>query len=169
MAYYITQGTNFQYVGNGAGETAFEAILTDNQWTASLPGLLEMSELAFNGAGGSYDQIEVTCLADSEHKYVDGLVADAGSDGKEITFKFLYDPKLFNGINQLMEAERTEAINNPVDRAHNEWKITIPNGGGSFTITGDVSSIALDSVALNDKLTFTMVLAVKNMTFAPLV
>lgn len=165
MAYFITQGTTLQFTGGGV-DTALKSAITSNAWTAGLPGLLEMGEIAFNGAGGSYDQIEVTSLADSKHVYTDGLIADNDSS-KEITFKFLYNPALFNAIKTNMEAEGEAAAPGATEagaRTYNVWKVTLADGS-AFNISADIASIALDSVTTNDKLTFTMVLAVEDVDF----
>ena len=163
MAYYTTLGVHLKFLGGPTtGQTLLSAVTTNN-WDAGLPGLLEVGEIAFNGAGGSYDQIEVTCLADKEHKYVDGLIADSDS-GSDITFKFLYNPTLFEAIKLTMDAEKTPAKDAQGERMYSTWRIIVP-GAGSFDIEGDISSLALDSVANNDKLTFTMTLAVNSVEF----
>mgnify|MGYP003467359563 CR=1 len=164
MSYYITQGTRLTFEGGGFGGEAFKSSVGSN----ALPGLLEVGEIALNGAGGSYDKIEVTCLADTKHEYVDGLVADADSN-KEITFKFLYDQTLFGGIKTLMDAEAEGNIAGLGDsRTYNAWKVKLTDGS-AFTISGDVASITLDSVATNDKLTFTVVVAVHEVAYAPII
>lgn len=169
MAYYITQGTTLTFQGGGQDTYLKEAVQV-NSWTTGLPGLLEMGEISFNGAGGSYDQIEVTNLASTKHEYIDGLVADNDSN-KEITFKFLYDPVLFNAIKKTMEEEGKAATPGAIEanaRTYNVWKVALSDGS-YFEISADISSVALSSVTTNDKLTFTMNLAIESVNFTSLV
>lgn len=164
MAYYTTLGVNLDFIGGATTGQSLLSAITTNQWTNGLPGVLEIGELAFNGAGGSYDQIEVTCLADTAHKYTDGLIADADSSSNAIAIKFLYDPALFEAIKSVMDAEKTPAKDELGNRVYNVWRVNIPSGG-CFELSADISSLALDSVANNDKLTFTMGLAVNEIVF----
>lgn len=96
-----------------------------------LSDLQEIPEL-----GGSADAIEITTLADSAHKYTDGIM----SYGDSLAFKFLYESAQFAMLNGL-----TGSI---------EWKVTLPDGE-ACTFTG-TSSVKLDGVGINAALTYTL-------------
>ena len=156
---FISKGLTLGFTGHGAGDGAVLQYLTDIK-SEVFPNLQEIGEINFNGAGGSYDQIEVTTLADAKHVYTDGLIADNASGSNEISFKFLYDPELFKTFKTVMDEEaKGEA------EEHNEWIITIPEGS-VFTITGDIASLKMDSVSTNSALTFTMSVAVREIAIA---
>ena len=155
---YISKGLTLALDENsGAPSLAaliayFDAMsITDNIF----PNLQEIGEISIAGAGGSYDQIEVTTLADAKHVYVDGLIADADSGANEISFKFLYEPTLFKAFKDAMKAETDNA-----NGSHGKYNIAIPSGG-TFKLTADIGSIKLDSISTNSALTFTLALAVR--------
>lgn len=156
---YISKGLTLGFTGQGAGAGAVTAYLTDIA-SETFPNLQEIGEISFNGAGGSYDQIEVTTLADSKHVYTDGLIADDENSGNEITFKFLYDPDLFKLFKDVMDAEGESE-----DDTHNTWVVKIPEGG-TFTITGDIASLKMDTVSTNSALTFVLAIAVREIAVA---
>jgi hypothetical protein len=120
------------------------------------PGLQEIGAININGAGGSYDQIEVTTLADNKHVYVDGLIADAGSNSNEISCKFLYEPVLFKAFKDILDEEANPGDKKPY--AH--YVISIPEGG-HFKITAAISAVNLETVSTNSALTFTVGFAVR--------
>ena len=161
---YISKGLTLSFKavdGAAAGSLTnyFEELGgTDNVF----PNLQEIGEISFAGAGGSYDQIEITTLADNKHMYTDGLIADAGSSSNEITFKFLYEPKLFNAFKGTMALEESGNY-----KASNQYLVKIPEGG-TFTITGDISSLKMDTASVNSALTFALSIAVReiDMTLA---
>lgn len=118
------------------------------------PGLQEIGSINIAGAGGSYDQIEVTTLADNKHMYVDGLIADS-STSNEITCKFLYDPELFKAFKDSMVHEGSGNYVNSAD-----YVVVIPEGG-YFTVNASLASVALDTVSTNSALTFSVTFAVR--------
>jgi hypothetical protein len=163
MAYFISQGMNLKMgtMPNSAVATYVMGYFNAHEEFKNVfPNLQEIGEISFAGAGGSYDQIEVTTLADTRHVYTDGLIADDSSASNEIAFKFLYEPELFKLFKDMMSAEENEKV-----EGHNEWIVSIPEGG-TFTISGDMSSLKLDSVSVNSALTFTLAVAVKEVKVA---
>lgn len=162
MAYFISQGMTLKMGNNTPANVISFAMSYFNQHeelNSIFPNLQEIGEISFAGAGGSYDQIEVTTLADTRHVYTDGLIADSSSSN-EITFKFLYDPELFKLFKDMMGAEEADTSGE-----HSEWVVSIPEGG-TFTITGDLASLKLDSVSTNSVLTFTLTISVREVAVA---
>lgn len=97
----------------------------------ALTNLMEIPEL-----GGSAESVEVTCLADSAHMYINGLL----NFGDSIDFKFLYEKAQFNTLNNLTGSQ--------------SWKVTLPD---SATCTfGGECSVKLDGVGVNAALTYTL-------------
>lgn len=131
-------------------------ILTDNEW--AFPDLQEIGAINIAGAGGSYDQIEVTTLADKKHRYVDGLIADSGSNSNQIACKFLYSPVLFKAFNDVLDAEMKGTKENSC-----EYIVAIPEGG-HFVLDASIASVQMETVAVNGALTFTVTLAVKDIS-----
>ena len=86
--------------------------------------------------GGETESIEITTLADSAHKYTDGLK----NYGDSLAFKFLYEGEQFTTLNGLTGAT--------------EWKVTLP--GGEACTFGGSSSVKLDGVGVNAALTYTL-------------
>ena len=132
---------------------AIQNTLEENDW--AFPGLQEIGAINIAGAGGSYDQIEVTTLADNKHKYVDGLIADASSNSNQIACKFLYDPELFKAFNDILDVEMSGKY-----KEHSAYAITIPENGGYFAIEADIASVQMESITTNNALTFTVTFAV---------
>lgn len=158
---YISKGLTLAFKaaqGNTAG-SYLDTYLADIA-SETLPNLQEIGEIGLTGAGGAYDQIEVTTLADAKHVYTDGLIADSDSGSSEITFKFLYEPTLFKALKETMDAEGKDTTG-----THNQWIVAIPEGG-TFTITGDISSLKMDSVSTNSALTFQLAVAVREIAVA---
>ena len=127
--------------------------------------LMEIGEINANpgAASSGYDQIEVTTLADSKHMFVNGLVANDAGSVNEITLKFLYEPKLFNLLNEIIIAEGIMEEDGVVDAA-STYLIKIPNGG-KFTVKGTFGNLKLDSATVNSALTFTVGLKVTDIEF----
>jgi hypothetical protein len=96
-----------------------------------LTNLQEIPEL-----GGEVEAIEITTLADSAHKYTDGIK----NYGDSLAFKFLYEEAQFSTLNGLTGS-------------HN-WKVTLPD---DTTCTfGGTCSVKLDGVGVNAALTYTL-------------
>lgn len=86
--------------------------------------------------GGETESIEITTLADSAHKYTDGLK----SYGENLEFKFLYAKDQFSALNKLVGKV--------------SWKVALPDGETcSFEGT---SSVKFDGVGVNAALTYTL-------------
>lgn len=162
---YISTGAKLVY-GKNTDANAANAVLMDggefqttleaNSW--AFPGLQEIGAINIAGAGGSYDQIEITTLADNKHVYMDGLIADSGNSGNEIACKFLYEPTMFKAFKDILDAE-----SNPAEgaKAFANYVVVIPEGG-YFEIEAGLSSVNLETVSTNSALTFTVGLAVRS-------
>lgn len=95
--------------------------------------LMEIPEL-----GGSVDAIEITTLANAEHRYTKGLV----NFGDSLDFKFLYDGTEFDFIQALTEHFTVN------------WKVELPDGE-TCSFSGSCS-VKLDGVGVNAALTYTL-------------
>ena len=96
-----------------------------------LTNLQEIPEL-----GGTAEAIEITTLADSAHRFTDGLL----NYGDSLAFKFLYEKAQFVELNEL-EGSQT-------------WKVELSDGA---TCTfGGSASVKLDGVGVNAALTYTL-------------
>lgn len=100
-----------------------------------LPDLQDIPEL-----GGAPDKVEVTTLADSTRRYINGLV-----DYGDLQFTFLYDNddvtsswRVLQGLNGVLKT----------------WKITLPDTT-SFTFTG-YGYVKMGAAGINAPLTFTL-------------
>lgn len=99
--------------------------------TKVLTNLQEIPDL-----GGDTEAIEITTLADSAHKYTDGLI----NYGDSLAFKFLYEKEQFT---DLASAEGSQ-----------EWKVTLADG--AICTFGGSCSVKLDGVGVNAALTYTL-------------
>lgn len=155
---YISKGLQLIYAADintgAAAALGGDYFDTHPELKNVFPGLQEIGSINIAGAGGSYDQIEVTTLADNKHMYVDGLIAD-NSTSNEISCKFLYDPELFKAFKDSMKQEASGNYLNSAD-----YVIAIPEGG-YFTVNASLASVALDTVSTNSALTFSVTLAVR--------
>ena len=88
--------------------------------------------------GGSADSVEVTTLDDAAHMYINGLL----DYGDSLDFTFLYDKTQFNTLNGL-----SGSVN---------WKVTLPGTGGLTATFSGESSVRLNSVGVNDAITYTL-------------
>lgn len=119
MAGVLSKGIKLSYK-NGAA----------SQFT-ELTNIQEIPDL-----GGEKEAIEVTTLADSAHKYTDGLI----NYGDSLSFKFLYEKEQFTTLNGL-----SGSVN---------WKVELPDTT-AYTFTG-APSVKLDGVGTNAVLTYTL-------------
>ena len=116
----LSKGIKFEYSANGTAYT-------------EVSNLQEIPSL-----GGTPDKVDVTCLADGNKKYINGLV-----DYGDLAFKFLYD-------------NSSETSNYRVLKSLtgiNHFKITFPDNT-TFEFTGECSC-SLDAASVNAALTFT--------------
>lgn len=90
--------------------------------------------------GGTMDKVEVTTLADSGRRYINGLV-----DYGDLTFKFLYDNSSATASYRVLAA---------MNGALKTWKITLPDLT-TFVFTG-YPSLKIDSAGVNAPLTYTL-------------
>ena len=123
----LSKGIKFEYSANGSSYT-------------EINNLQEIPSL-----GGTPDKVDVTCLADGNKKYINGLV-----DYGDLAFKFLYD-------------NSSETSNERVLKSltgSNHFKITFPDNT-AFSFTGECSC-SLDAASVNAALTFTANIALNS-------
>lgn len=123
----LSKGIKFEYSANGTAYT-------------EVSNLQEIPSL-----GGTPDKVDVTCLADGNKKYINGLV-----DYGDLAFKFLYD-------------NSSETSNYRVLKSLtgiNHFKITFPDNT-TFEFTGECSC-SLDAASVNAALTFTANIALNS-------
>lgn len=123
----LSKGIKFEYSANGTSYT-------------EISNLQEIPSL-----GGTPDKVDVTCLADGNKKYINGLV-----DYGDLAFKFLYD-------------NSSETSNYRVLKSLtgiNHFKITFPDNT-TFEFTGECSC-SLDAASVNAALTFTANIALNS-------
>ena len=92
--------------------------------------------------GGSAEKVDVTTLADSNYKYINGI-----KDFGDLAFKFVYGNK--DETSNYRVCRGLEDAGEVV-----EWKVGFPDGTG-FEFSGEAST-AIDEIAVNDKITFTL-------------
>ena len=159
---FISKGINLYHNGVGGNPATTFKSLTElyvsETYGVQIPGLQEVGELSAGSAASGYDKIEVTTLADNKHKYVDGLIADAG-DASSITFTMLYDPAVFNAFKGVQEME--QSYTNGAFKG-SEYFVTIPaptaedaDKVSAFRIRG-MSGIKLNAASVNAALTMTL-------------
>ena len=109
----------------------------------NLPNLQNVPEL-----GGTPEKIDVTCLADQNKKYIDGVV-----DYGDLEFTFLYDTdqtdSSYKKLRGLQEAKSTD-----------EYQITFPDGT-TFSFSAQVS-VRTGAAEVNGALTFTASFALQS-------
>lgn len=123
----LSKGIKFEYSANGTAYT-------------EINNLQEIPSL-----GGTPDKVDVTCLADGNKKYINGLV-----DYGDLAFKFLYDNSSETSNYRVLKS--LEGINH--------FKITFPDNT-TFSFTGECSC-SLDAAAVNAALTFTANIALNS-------
>lgn len=142
-----------------SSQTGFNINLTgatkNDEWGTKIPGLQEVGELqAGSRASAGYDKIEVTTLNDIEHKYIDGLMADAG-DASAISFTMLYDPEVYAAFIQIAQCEL--GPDNEESKG-SLYYVTIPKAAGEnsvFEIRG-LTSAKVNSATVNGAMTMSV-------------
>lgn len=143
-----------------------EGAESNETWGVNIPGLQEVGELtAGASASAGFDKIEVTTLADVEHKYIDGLKADKG-EAESISFTLLYDKDVYAAILALIKNEGNSARNTNLEYKGSEYFVAVPhegtNGGlgdsSTFRIRG-MSSIKVNSATVNGALTMALTIS----------
>ena len=86
--------------------------------------------------GGDTEAVEITTLADAAHMYEDGIK----NYGDNLPFKFLYKAEQFEALNALTGSKT--------------WKVELPDG--TACTFGGTSSVKLNSVGVNQPLTYTL-------------
>ena len=92
--------------------------------------------------GGTKDSVEITTLADSAHRFMDGLL----NYGDSIDFTFLYAEDQFGDLNDLSGTIY--------------WKVGLPDGTagavGTTCAFSGISSVRLNGVGTNSPITYTL-------------
>ena len=107
-----------------------------------IAGLMEIPDL-----GGTPEKVDVTTLADSSYKYINGL-ADYG----DLAFKFLYDNSTNDSnyrILQMIERDCNEGIGTYA-------KVTLTFPDGTAFEFDCIPSVTIDGAGVNTALTFTL-------------
>lgn len=174
---YISKGMTAFYKNMTPADmqtlTALGGLTTTEDKGFALPKIQEIGELGVRSASSTYDKIEVTTLEDDRHVYVNGLMAE--SETNELTIKFLYDAKYFKFFQTALQLEEAK-ITSSTDYAA-QWTIEVPASetilagdgtkvGGTFTINGNIASVVLDNVTVNNALTMTITLTVIDIDYA---
>ena len=158
----ISKGIELYFIqGSMAGPAPAGVTKDETVGGYVLSGLQEVGELAGLGAGVSRDKIEVTTLADDKHVYVDGIQSDSEMSG--ITFKFLFDTKLFTFFKNLADYQQT--LISTGDVLDDSFKVRIPTGKNediitysTFTMEANVTDLKMDSAGVNAALTMSVTL-----------
>lgn len=146
----------FAKVGDSTQDT-YADVTFDTTYGMELIGLQEVGELAGIGAGSTRDKIEVTTLADDRHVYVEGIQAE--SDASAISFKFLFNDKLFNYLKEVSEKETTVRNGTaPSSATLTLYSVRIPVGANyhTFSFKGYISDLKVDSASVNSAITMSM-------------
>ncbi len=106
-----------------------------------IPDLQSIPEL-----GGDVDKVEVTTLADSSRRYINGLV-----DYGDLQFTFLYDND---------DATASWRILQAMNGVLKSWEITLPDTT-TFKFTG-MPYVKLGAAEVNAPLTFTLSIALNS-------
>lgn len=123
-----------------------------------LTDLQEVGELGIDSKSSSgFDQIEVTTLADNRHVYIDGLIADDGEESSELTFKFLYNKKVYE------ELVKLQAGIDEANKATGFYVAFTDNGG--FNIEAKIARVAIDGISVGGAMTMTLTLNVEELNF----
>lgn len=87
---HLVHGTDVKFM-YGASEATTEIV-----------GLREIPEFS----KPAKEKVEITCLTDTEKKYLAGI----GDSVSELTFKFLYDPEVFDTLNKITEDQKCKLV-----------------------------------------------------------
>lgn len=118
------------------GITLAYSATQDGAYT-EIPNLQEVPDM-----GGPADKVDVTCLADDNYKYINGI-----KDFGDLQFKFVYDNSSATSNYRLCRT-----IEESGDAVY--WKMTFPDTT-EFTFSGEAST-TINSVGVNDPLTFAL-------------
>ena len=128
MAGILSKGITFSYSATGEG------VFTEVANLQEIPSL-----------GGTPDKVDITCLSDSNKKYINGLI-----DYGDLAFKFLYDNSTATSNYRVLKGLT----------GVNFFKIEFPDDT-SFAFSGECSC-SMESAAVNDALTFTANIALNS-------
>lgn len=160
----ITRGIQL-YCGVSVENDKFnfaEVPTTDATYGNLIPGLQEIGDIyAGESSAAGREKIEVTTLADDKHVYVDGIMAD-GSDSESIEFKFLYDPKCYTGLQQVLKHNSETSSLTSWEDSMCPFYLLIPNGEQKSVFKMfPTGSVKLDGAGVNAALTMTLTVTPK--------
>ena len=125
MAGYISKGLTLGYKAEQSGSSY-----------TNLTNLQEIPDI-----GGTTESIEITCLSDGAHMYMNGIK----DYGDSLDFTFLYEPTQWGVLNAMTEAY---------------WELGIPDGASGAVDTKATwhgsCSVKLNGVGVNEALTYTL-------------
>lgn len=124
-----SQGITIGYKNSTSGSTY-----------TNLPNLQEVPEM-----GGTPEKIDVTCLADTCKKYINGI-----KDYGDLAFNFLYDADSTTSSYKILKGLETAGTTN-------DYQVKFPDGT-TFTFSAEVS-VKTGSGSVNNALTFTATFA----------
>lgn len=114
MAYTLVHGEDVKFMYGAASATT------------EIRGLREIPEFS----KPAREKVEITCLADTEKKYLAGL----GDSVSELAFKFLYEKETFATLNALTEDQKCKLVLSDGSSFEFAGKFAMSyNGGGVNT------------------------------------
>lgn len=142
MAGILSKGIKF-YTGSGTSPITYTEVANLQQ----IPDL-----------GGDAEQVEVTCLADGEHRYIPGI-----KNYGNLEFTFLYDnseaTSNYRALKALADAGAAVPFKVELPDALTEGTGT--HHGTEFTFTA-IPNVKIASAAVNAALTFTLSLSLQS-------
>ena len=114
MAYTLVHGEDVKFMYGASSATT------------EIAGLREIPEFS----KPAREKVEITCLADTEKKYLAGL----GDSVSELAFKFLYEKDTFDTLNKLTEDQKCKLVLSDGSSFEFAGKFAMSyNGGGVNT------------------------------------
>lgn len=105
----------------------------ENDATTEIVGLREIPEFA----KPAKENVDVTCLADTEKKYIPGI----GDSISELTFKFLYDADTFATLNALETVQKCKLILSDESTFTFSGKFSMTYHGGGVNAAAEMSIV----------------------------
>ena len=113
-----------------------------------LTNLLEIPEIGASDAG--FEQIDITTLADSKMKYMNGL--ESASESEALEFKFLYEKAQFAALEVGGASTHGEWNSTGTEMYAHQWTVTLPDGS-TCKFLGK-HSVRLEGVGVNSAITY---------------
>lgn len=114
----------------------------------ALTNLLEIPEIGSGDSG--FEQIDITTLADSKMKYMNGL--ESASEPEALEFKFLYDKEQFAALEAGGASVHGTWNEAHTEMAAHQWTITLPDGS-TCKFLGK-HGVRLEGVGVNAAITY---------------